>query len=43
MTGKKGKESQRLWNRNYNLVRRGIVPPKEYTDSVEVAIEKAGL
>jgi len=43
MTGKKGKESQRQWNRYYDRVRKGIIPPREYTDSIEVAITKAGL
>jgi hypothetical protein len=43
MTGKKGKESQRQWNKHYNLVRRGIVKPREYTDTLEEAWMKAGL
>jgi hypothetical protein len=43
MTGKKGVESRRNRNRYQNLVLRGIIKPKEYTDSIEVAIAKAGL
>ena len=43
MTGKKGKESQREWNRKYHLVRKGLLQPMEYKHSIEEAIAKAGL
>jgi hypothetical protein len=43
MTGKKGKVSKLEYERNLNLIKKGIIPPRQYTDSIDEALKKAGL